>query len=304
MGAQPLGSKKRGLMDRLRQARPSSAKARPGQRGRHGGLDMEELDTKLEHHAAILRHPGWHATLRRGQAGAVSTDDDDDDGPDSVGPLDQQQKQQKQKQQQVAGNQPPPPPPGRAGQDPGPSSDYEAFLREAEEDDRRRAPEHGPAARGRELPLNSFYSNNWAAGSEPAPAPAEKLPGIQESGPCPHDGADGGSSGGSSSSSSKGTSPGGTGAVRGGYSHGAPRRPSPPRAHTDPCGGGGSGGVGGVQGSRRVQFSSGTGEAGERPGGRRGSGASCNRMKSPPRPVRRQRSMMRVIADYIRPPRD
>lgn len=62
--------------------------------------------------------------------------------------------------------------------------------------------------------------------------------------------------------------------------------------------------VGGVQGSRRVQFSSGTGEAGERPGGRRGSGASCNRMKSPPRPVRRQRSMMRVIADYIRPPRD
>ncbi|ROW05174.1 hypothetical protein VSDG_00592 [Cytospora chrysosperma] len=298
MGAQPLGSKKRGLMDRLRQARPSSAKARPGQRGRHGGLDMEELDTKLEHHAAILRHPGWHATLRRGQAGPVSTDDDDDDdddGPDGVGPLDQQQKQQKQKQQ-VAGNQPAP----------GPSSDYEAFLREAEEDDRRRAPErrgHGPAARGRKLPLNSFYSNNWAAGSEPLPPPVEKLPGIQESGPGPHDGGGGGSDsggGGGSSSSSKGTSPGGTGAVRGGSSHGAPRRPSPPRAHTDPCGGGGSG----VQGSRRVQFSSGTGEVGERLGGRRGSGASCNRMKSPPRPVRRQRSMMRVIADYIRPPRD
>ncbi|KUI53764.1 hypothetical protein VP1G_01059 [Cytospora mali] len=297
MGAQSV-SKKRGLMDRLRQVRSAalpasatsyenneksliyppkhsevdtshrgrsgerpSAKSRPAHR--EGALDIEELDTKLERFARTSGHPqGTTRTM--------------DDGSD-CDPLEQVTRAEPTSQAEAAaatkGTGSWSDLPGD-GEEPGPSSDYETFIREAEEDDRRRGPSskgHNAApGRGREPPLNSFYSNNWMAQSEPQ----QKLSEIQESG----DEDD------SSSSSSKSSVGEGTADMAKDV---APRM-SLPRAHTESC----------VQ-ARHVQF------AGERAGGRRGSGASCtHRLKSPPRPVRRQRSMIKVITDYIRPARD
>lgn len=303
MGAQTLG-KKHGLMDRLRHVRSSAVPAPAGSTrdGGHGGeeppaacpppqaeelgapprgrppggrargpppptkarrdgaLDVQELDTRLEQYARASGPP------RRDRS--AGGDDDGEPGGEGL--------------RRVASA-------GSAG---AASSDFQAFLREAEEDDRHDRG-HGAPGRGRELqqqpPLNPFYSNGWAARSEPP----EKLSEVEESG---------GEDGGCSSSSSGGEGSGSGGGLADGdkdAADAAPRMPPLPRANTDPCG---------VQqggGGRHVQFTSGTGGAGARPGGRRGSGASCTqRLKSPPRPVRRQRSMMKVISDYIRLPRD
>ncbi|ROV99522.1 hypothetical protein VMCG_06310 [Cytospora schulzeri] len=299
-----------------RAAKRTKSKGRPVHR--EGSLDMEELDTKLEHYARISKHPKWNDT--RDQARADSMEDESD--PEH---LEQAASTQSTGQAAAAaahgiGSRLHPSDQTEEEQ-PGPSSDYETFIREAEEDDRRRGPPEGGKGhgssngRGRvEQPLNSFYSNNWMARSEPP----EKLSEIQESGDEEDDDDNAGGDRVSASASASGSSDNNT-SVRGGgvglgvvgggttaskdvaASAAAPRMPPLPRAHTDPCG------VQGSSSSRHIQFSAGTGEAGgERMGGRRGSGASCtqHRMKSPPRPVRRQRSMIKVIADYIRPTRD
>ncbi|KUI69087.1 hypothetical protein VM1G_04356 [Cytospora mali] len=292
MGAQSV-SKKRGLMDRLRQVRSAalpasatsyekyekppiyppthaevdtlhrgrsgerpSAKSRPAHR--EGALDIGELDTKLERFARTSRHP----------RGTMQTMDDGSD----CDPLERVARPESTSQAAAAaaaakgaGSRSDLP---GDGEEPGTSSDYETFIREAEEDDRRRGPsskEHNTApGRGREPPLNSFYSNNWMAQSEPQ----QKLSEIQESGD------EDGSGGSSKSSGGEGTAD---------MAKDAAPRMSLPRAHTESC----------VQ-ARHVQF------AGERAGGRRGSGASCtHRLKSPPRPVRRQRSMIKTTSGRL-----
>lgn len=257
-----------------------------------GHLNMDELDSKLEQHARISQHPQWSPP--RYHRSPTDTLEDDSD----CGPLEYVMSAESTIQGAEGVGSPHQHLPYQADEQ-GHSSDFQAFIREAEEDDRCGGPkEHAPPGRGREPALNLFYSNNWAARSEPP----QKLSEIQESGD--EDGGD--SSRRYSSDSGEGTPPAAAASVSGGPSAPgwdtdaagdfvAPRKPLP-RAHTEPCG---------QAGSRRVQFSRGTSEAGERTGGRRGSGASCTqRLKSPARPVRRQRSMIKVISEYIRPQRD
>ncbi|ROW13986.1 hypothetical protein VPNG_04099 [Cytospora leucostoma] len=233
--------------------------------------------------------------------------------------------------------------PDQAGERQPRPSDYDMFIRQAEEDDQRRTAKAGKQQQqqpppSNSPPLNPFYSNNWASQPDPPGGNStNRLAEIQES-----DDEDAFSSASASASTSTSSSTehtpaadpcnpqhpappsrggaGGTTTTAGAAarddndvaSSAARRFSLPRRALTEPCVQQ-AGGVGGVGGGRHVQFSRNAPEVGEREkerererlGGRRGSsGSSCaHRLKSPPRPVRRQRSMMKMIADYIRHPR-
>lgn len=263
-------------------------------------LDLEELDSKLEQYAKralesaeiekdteSVGPPGRETSGVHQMSDQASTADDSDDEPE---------RDPSSCLEPVASLQPPSQGVGSVEsclvapqQEPGASnpSDYEIFMREAEEAERQRMEnKDNPSRPNREPPLNPFYSNNWDHQSQPSPKLAE----IQEAADddVREDHEAHATSGyqdsdrqalSSESSSEKGDA------------NAAPPKSTISRANTDVTGGG-----------RHIKFSN-TRAPRERVE-RRASAPSCaTRVKSPSRPVRKQRSIKQLIADYIRPPR-
>lgn len=265
------------------------------------GLDLEELDSKLEQYAKRSLEsadtetdvepdglPGREAFGLQRRSDQASTAEASDDGPE---------RDPSSCLEPVASLQPPSQGVGsvesclvspKSGAEESQPSDYELFMREAVEAERQRIESNDQAPRpAREPPLNHFYSNNWDHQSRPSP----KLRGIQEAG---DDNAREGEeeahavTGDVDSErqvlSSEASSEGGDANL-------APPKSTLSRANTDLSGMG-----------RRVTFSN-TYVPRERVE-RRASAPSCaTRVKSPSRPVRKQKSIKQLIADYIRPPR-
>lgn len=291
---------------RYRGERPRKPVSNPQSHYPQRGLDLNELDSKLEQYAKRSvgstetetetdaesdGPPGREmsrAQWMNDQAWFTADNSDEEPGRDPGSCL-----------EPVTSLQPPSqgvgsvescldplqtPPPGESK-----PSDYEVFMREAEETERQRKEnEDLPPKPNREPPLNPFYSNNWDHQSGPPPKLAE----IQEAA----DGdagesdealaattggwdSDDGQAASSEESSDKDAAPA------------APPKSTISRANTD-----------GTGGERHIKFSN-TCARRER-GGRRASAPNCaTRVKSPVRPVRKQKSIRQLIADYVRPPR-
>lgn len=264
------------------------------------GLDLEELDFKLEQYAKKSLEstetetdseadgsPGRDTSGIRQLKDQASTADTSDDEPE---------RDPSSCLEPVASLQPPSQGVGSdesyllaPQQESGESqpSDYELFMREAEEAERQRVENKDkPLRPTREPPLNPFYSNNWDHQSQPSPGLAE----IQEVAD-----DDAGESHEAHAStkdqdsdrqalSSEASSEKGDAKL-------APPKSTISRANTDLTGG-----------PRHIKFSN-TCVPRDRIE-RRASAPSCaTRVKSPSRPVRKQKSIKQLIADYIRPPR-
>lgn len=264
------------------------------------GLDLEELDSKLEQYA------------KRSLDSVDTETDADSDGLPRRGTFGLQQQRSDQAStagasdgperdpssclEPVASLQPPSQGVGsvesclvspKSAPEESQPSDYELFMREAVETERQRLENNDPAPRpAREPPLNHFYSNNWDHQSRPSPKLAE----IQEA----TDGdarevEEGHAIAGDFESERQALSS--EASSERGDANLAPPKSTISRANTDLTGMG-----------RRVTFSN-TCVPRERVE-RRASAPSCaTRVKSPSRPVRKQKSIKQLIADYIRPPR-
>lgn len=266
------------------------------------GLDLEELDSRLEQYARrsmdfedTETDADSNGLPRRGTFGLqqqrcdqASTAEASDDGPE---------RDPSSCLEPVASLQPPSQgvgsvesylvSPKSATEDSQPS-DYELFMREAVEAERQRVDDNDQAPRpAREPPLNHFYSNNWDHQSHPSPKLAEiqeaaddNAREVEEAQAVPED-LDSERQALSSEASSEM-----------GDANLAPPKSTISRANTDI--------MAGME--RRVTFSN-TCVPRERVE-RRASAPSCaTRVKSPSRPVRKQKSIKQLIADYIRPPR-
>ncbi|KAG6366075.1 hypothetical protein INS49_000251 [Diaporthe citri] len=265
------------------------------------GLDLDELDFKLEQYAKRSLESAETQTdtesdvpLRREISSVqqmndqASTADDSDEEPE---------RDPSWCLEPVTSLQPPSQgvgsvescltAPQQAPGEPKPS-DYEIFMREAEEAERQRVENKDkPSRPTREPPLNPFYSHNW----DHQPQPSPKLAEIQEAADDGaredrevHDAAPGDQDSDRQALSSE------TSSERG-DANAAPPKSTISRANTDVTGGG-----------RHIKFSD-TCAPRERVE-RRASAPSCaTRVKSPSRPVRKQKSIKQLIADYIRPPR-
>lgn len=166
-------------------------------------------------------------------------------------------------------------------------SDFELFMREAEEAERQRMENKDKPSRPvREPPLNHFYSNNWDHQSQPSP----KLAGIQEAADDDaREGHGAHATSGDRDSDRQTMSSGASSEKR--DANAAPLKSTISRANTDVTGGG-----------RHIKF--GNTCVPRELMERRASAPSCaTRVKSPSRPVRKQKSIKKLIADYIRPPR-
>lgn len=264
-------------------------------------LDLEELDFKLEQYAKkSLESTGTETDSEmdgppgRGPFASVqqmndqvSTADASDDGPE---------RDPSSCLEPVASLQPPSQGVGsveswlvaeqQAPEESEPS-DFELFMREAEEAERQRIENKDKPSRPiREPPLNHFYSNNWDHQSQPSP----KLAGIQET--ADDDAREGheahATSGGQDSDRQTMSS---EASSEKGDANAAPPKSTISRANTDVTGGG-----------RHIKF--GNTCVPRELMERRASAPSCApRVKSPSRPVRKQKSIKQLIADYIRPPR-
>ncbi|KAH8758294.1 hypothetical protein F5883DRAFT_149819 [Diaporthe sp. PMI_573] len=261
-------------------------------------LDLEELDSRLEQYvkkslesADTATDTGSDGRPGRESFGVqrmddqASTADASEDGPERDPSL---------CLEPVASLQPPSqgvgsvesclasPQNAAQGSDP---SDYELFMREAVEAERQRIENKDQAPRPtREPPLNLFYSSNWDHQSRPSPKLAE----IQEA-------ADDDAMEGHEARATSGEFDSERQALSSeassdeGDANAVPPKSTISRANTDMTG-------------RRVTFSN-TSVPRERVE-RRASAPSCAaRVKSPSRPVRKQKSIKKLIADYIRPPR-
>ncbi|KAG8167778.1 hypothetical protein KVR01_003467 [Diaporthe batatas] len=250
-------------------------------------LDLEELDAKLEQYAQRSLESADADFGLYGVNDQASTAEASDDGPE---------RDPSSCLEPVASLQPPSQgvgsvesclvSPTSAAQESQPS-DYELFMREALEAERQRIEDNGQAPRpAREPPLNPFYSNNWDHQSRPSP----KLGGIQEAGDDnAREGGDAHAVPGHVDSERRALSS--ETSSEGGDANLAPPKGTLSRANTDLPGMG-----------RRVTFSN-TSVPRERVE-RRASAPSCaTRVRSPSRPVRKQKSIKQLIADYIRPPR-
>lgn len=267
------------------------------------GLDLDELDAKLEQYAKRSLGtaeteadtgsdgpPGRETPGVQQTYDQASTADDSDDEPE---------RDPSSCLEPVASLQPPSQGVGSVEssliapqQAPGESklSDYELFMREAEEAERQRMENKDkPSRPTREPPLNPFYSNNW---DHPQSQPSPKLAEIQED-------ADDDAREGHEAHATLGDEDSDRQALSSetssekGDANAAPPKSTISRANTDVTGGGG----------RHIKFSN-TCAPRERGMERRASAPSCaTRVKSPSRPVRKQKSIKQLIADYIRPPR-
>lgn len=264
------------------------------------GLDLEELDSKLEQYVKRSLGsvetatdtesdgpPGRETSGVQQMIDRTSTADDSDDEPE---------RDPSSCLEPVASLQPPSQGVGSVEsclispqQAPGESkpSDYEIFMREAQEAERQRVEnKYKPSRPTREPPLNPFYSNNWDHQSQPSPKLAEIREAADDDAGEGHEAhaesgyQDSGRQALSSESSSEK-----------GDANAAPPKSTISRANTDVTGGG-----------RHIKFSN-TCAPRERVE-RRASAPSCaTRVKSPSRPIRKQKSIKQLIADYIRPPR-
>lgn len=166
-------------------------------------------------------------------------------------------------------------------------SDFELFMREAEEAERQRMENKDKPSRPvREPPLNPFYSNNWDNQSQPSP----KLAGIKEA-------ADDDARGGHEAHAKSGDQDSDRQTMSSeassdkGDANAAPPKSTISRANTDVTGAG-----------RHIKF--GNTSVPRELMERRASAPNCaTRVKSPSRPIRKQKSIKQLIADYIRPPR-
>lgn len=264
------------------------------------GLDLDELDFKLEQYATRSRastgtetDSETDAPPRRMTSGlqqindqastAEASDDEPERDPSSC-------------LEPIASLQPPSQGVGSVesclisphqGPEESNPSDYELFMREAEEAERQRMENKDKPSRPlREPPLNPFYSNNWDHQSQPSPKLAE-IHEVADDDARESDGAD--SASGDQDSDRQALSS--EASSEKGEANAAPTKSTISRANTDVLGGG-----------RHIKFSS-TCAPRERVE-RRASAPSCaTRVKSPSRPVRKQKSIKQLIADYIRPPR-
>ncbi|KAL1859477.1 hypothetical protein Daus18300_009622 [Diaporthe australafricana] len=286
---------------RYRDDRPRKPVSNPLSYYPERGLDLNELDSKLEQYAkrsvestetetdAESDGPPGREMPRRAQRmnDQASTADTASDGeperdPSScLEPVTSLQPPSHEVGSVESCLDPPQTPP--EGSKP---SDYEVFMQEAEETERQRKENKDlPPKPNREPPPNPFYSNNWDHQSRPS----KKLAEIQEAAdgdPTASDEALASTTGdrdsdrlatSSEESSEKEAANAG------------PPKSTISRATTG--------------GERHIKFSSNTCAARER-GERRASAPSCaTRVKSPVRPVRKQKSIRQLIADYIRPPR-
>jgi hypothetical protein len=270
------------------------------------GLNLEELDSKLEQYAKrSLESADTETDMEsdgppgRETLGLHRTDDQPSTADTSE---DEPERDPSWCLEPVASLQPPsgglgsvdscPVSPHDPAEDSKPS-DFELFMREAVEAERQRADNQDQAPRPtREPPLNPFYSTNWDHQSRPPPKLAE----IQEA--ADDDGDDDGDArrvddahaipGDFDSErqalSSEASSQGGDAGL-------ALPQNTLTRANTD---------MTGLE--KRVTFGdlSVPRELMER----RASAPSCAvRVKSPSRPVRKRKSIKQLIVDYIRPPR-
>lgn len=256
------------------------------------GLDLEELDSKLEQYAkrslesadtvtdgaepdGLSGRETFGLQRRHDQA---STADASDDGPE---------RDPSACLEPVASLQPPSQGVGsveswlvspKSAAEESQPSDYELFMREAVEAERQRLGSNDQNSRPtREPPLNHFYSSTWDHQSRPSPKLAE----IQEAG----DDIAGDSDSERQALSSEASS------ERDDANLAPPPKSTLSRANTDLTGMG-----------RRVTFSN-TCVPRERVERRASAPGCATRVKSPSRPVRKQRSIKQLIADYIRPPR-
>ncbi|KAI3395947.1 hypothetical protein diail_658 [Diaporthe ilicicola] len=286
---------------RYRDERPRKPVSNPQSHYPERGLDLNELDFKLEQYAKKSVEstdtesdaetdgppPGRDLPLVQRANDQASTANASDEGPE---------RDPSSCLEPVASLQPPSRgvgsvescviPPQQAPQDPKPS-DYEVFMREAEETERQRKENQDlPPKPRREPPLNPFYSNNWDHQSQPSPKLAE----IQEAADGdPRESDESLAPSGDRDSDRQATSSEASSAKD--AANAAPLRGTISRANTDVAGA-----------ERHITFSN-TCVTRER-GDRRASVPSCaTRVRSPSRPVRKQKSIRQLIADYIRPPR-
>ncbi|KAJ0114675.1 hypothetical protein J7T55_004919 [Diaporthe amygdali] len=259
----------------------------PGQ-----GLDLNELDYKLEQYAkrsvetteTEIDADSYGVQQLNDQA---STADASDDGPERdpsscLEPVASLQPPSQGVESAESCLLHPQPPPEESV-----PSDYELFMREAEQAERQRK-ENGelPSKPTREPPLNPFYSNNWDDQSQPPPKLAEIQEVVDDDG---REGDDALPTSGDRESDRHASS------SEASSEENAEKAPPPKstisRANTD------------IGGERHIKFSNtcGARENWER----RASAPNCaTRVKSPSRPVRKQKSIKQLIADYIRPPRN
>lgn len=264
------------------------------------GLDLEQVDSKLEQYAKRSIEsaetetdtesdgpPGQETSGVQQVNDRAPTTDDSDDEPERdpssclepIGSL-------QHPSQGISSVDSYPIAPQQEPEESRPS-DYELFMREAEEAERQRVESKDqPPRPAREPPLNPFYSNNWDHQSRPSPKLAE----IQED-------ADDGAGQADEAHAIPGERDSDRRALSSeassekGEVNAAPLKATISRANTDVTGGG-----------RHITFSS-TCAPRDRVE-RRASAPSCaTRVKSPSRPVRKQKSIRQLIADYIRPPR-
>ncbi|KKY38252.1 hypothetical protein UCDDA912_g01569 [Diaporthe ampelina] len=265
------------------------------------GLDLNELDSKLEQYAKRSldstetetetdaesggppgrKSSGVHQMNDQASTANASDDEPERDPSSCLEPV-----ASLQPPSQGVGSVESCPAAPQQAQDEAKPSDYELFMREAEEAERKRiVNKDQPSRPTREPPLNPFYSNNWDHQSHPTPKLAE----IQEV-------ADDAGEGGEAHSLSEDQDSDQHALSSEASSEKADTSAAPPkstisRANTDLTGAG-----------RRIKFSE-TCAPRERVE-RRASAPSCAaRVKSPSRPVRKQKSIRQLIADYIRPPR-
>lgn len=267
------------------------------------GLDLNELDSKLEQYAQkslesaetetdteSVRPPGRETSGAQQVNDQASTPDHSDDEPE---------RDPSSCLEPVASLQPPSQGVGSVGsclsdpqQAPGDSklSDYEIFMREAQEAERQRIENKDkPLRPTREPPLNPFYSNNWDHQSQPSPKLAEIQEVADDDAREGHEAHEAHAISGDQDSDRQALSS--ETSSEKGDANAVPPKSTISRANTDVTGGG-----------RHITFSN-TCEPRERVE-RRASAPSCaTRVKSPSRPVRKQKSIKQLIADYIRPPR-
>lgn len=265
------------------------------------GLDLEELDSKLEQYAKrSLESADTEADTgsdRPPERETLGVQRMNDQASTAEASEDEPERDPSSCLEPVASLQPPSRgvgtvescliAPQNAAEESKPS-DYELFMREAEEAERQRMENKDQAPRpAREPPLNPFYSNNWDHQSRPSPKLAE----IQEAADddAREDGDKAHAMSGDFDSERQALSS--EASSEKGDANFAPPKSTISRANTDMTGMG-----------RRVTFSN-TCVPRERVE-RRASAPSCaTRVKSPSRPVRKQKSIKQLIADYIRPPR-
>lgn len=290
------------LAARYRDERPKKPMSVPRSRSYYPeqSLDLNELDSKLEQYAKRSldstetetdaesdgplgpKHPAVRQMNDQASTANASDDEPERDPSSCLEPVASLQPQSQGvgsvESCLVVPQQPP---------DESNPSDFELFMREAEEAERQRiVNKDQPSRPTREPPLNPFYSNNWDHQSHPSPKLAE----IREV--ADDDAREGDEAHAlSEDQDSERQALSSEASSEKGDINAAPPKSTISRANTDLTGAG-----------RRIKFSD-TCAPRDRVE-RRASAPSCaTRVKSPSRPVRKQKSIKQLIADYIRPPR-